>query len=1516
MVIGESSIGTATTNSSKTSGKNQWATRELRGFPQGTQVRQVELDTNSKAEYGEKTWTTGQTVRDILQNHLDANTQVYFDQLISRIVDLDNDDWLKKLDEDHILAESFDYFVYQLSRFLRSNSSLSVESRHEFQEKLIELARGLPISQEFRNSDHTLAFEQLLAAVEDVVDVPPEITYQIRNTENPNEVLWVSRTELTEPPYNLRKVTSDDFRFEIIACKISDHGSGFDSKLTAYYKSTKTGKQHLRGKFGEGAKMSELHLVRNHVFVKLRSAFAIESDSGPRLRMWQTRPHVDTNNHVVMKGVEIETELDESVQAGSITYINFRDAKTEFAQEFSKNIDPRDLDGLAANCLSYSPYYYEYPIGETNSLTVLGVNTHVSGEYQYVQGLRIETNSGSGSPIFSYDFLNSSVLKGRDRNQLELQFLTYIVNFWRQVDSPVLLAKLISEVWLEPKNFDSSSPEFKALQTIIVQATTSFSPQFAHTAQIVLEIIPNLLQLKENGKYIVIKSEMESMPMYKATFDVLKRNGYQLLTVATLDELSINKLNELYKGKYELLTAKQAQELASSFTAELGHEDERIQTLKSLYREVHRKLSGELTNFHFGSELLKVGDPIFLEVSSSYDQPVELEWVEQTAQFRLVIRPDLMFSEPGSAADAIKGFEATYWQQYIEVFLLATVDRSKPFLDQNSILQNAQAVAQTLLDKSIHEGQVDFDGLPDRFNHKNSGETADTAYERFSQHLEQETNELRAWQAYRESCDLNLSSERLGEIYASLDQYPKTYADKIRMILLKRVLVEGDTVSFIGRKENGSTITKSFDQLEVLGHWQGNTIVKIDADRYLVRLDFPDGSLIKQRENYELLFFDNQILEFGAAYFGTYQYMYRPFLLEKSGLIYSISNADNPVMNDLDNLTTKLNEITIRFPETAQTEELHDLEKEIDTSLPIEYGVEEWNNPIRIFQDIVQNHIDASPNRKGVQQFFEVQRSGKRIWVAEDEVADDDEIVGITMVDFGVGYTPNELGTMGNTSKVSPLFSGKYGEGQKLIATSAARNQFELTYSSVAYKNGQKFRWTAHVGTRSEELILGGKKAETNRIIFHQNAEPLEEDVTYTSSTTLQLPEAASEEQQQIWSNWVRVVDPRNKDEHGNGGLSRYAINLRNSYSPNTIDLGYMRILLDEPGAIYENGLLVNNGQPSFYGSTRFGYDVPKVTNTRERNGYSVSQLQLYLAHLITNCPDPRYANRIMYEIATTQLDRLQSGNTGLIESIDLSIGSIENLKRRFNFARPFWNRANRRYLGGVIVHSSDATVARIGALHQALAQNSQHIYSRETAINTLESLQRTQANLQHIPPEKLIDINGKHYESWSCIFPTAEQYVQNLIHDAIPTTTETQTALQNLVANASQYISEKLAKSLNVEADTHTLDYLLSETQPPNSLDLFDRNQNRISAYVKLRNWLDRQQLKDDPESVFVAPSYAGYLGIAEKNRIGFNEVLLTSGGQLHPDLVGTARHELIHKIFGLRDYTPEFILLLRMIT
>lgn len=131
-------------------------------------------------------------------------------------------------------------------------------------------------------------------------------------------------------------------------------------------------------------------------------------------------------------------------------------------------------------------------------------------------------------------------------------------------------------------------------------------------------------------------------------------------------------------------------------------------------------------------------------------------------------------------------------------------------------------------------------------------------------------------------------------------------------------------------------------------------------------------------------------------------------------------------------------------------------------------------------------------------------------------------------------------------------------------------------------------------------------------------------------------------------------------------------------------------------------------------------------------------------------------------------------------------------------------------------------------------------------------------------------------------------------------------THTQNLLKKVAQASAEAIYRSTR-GLDPITMASVLTESIPSGlTKDRIDYAQKDASGEYTI--WKQAASLPQD--SIFVAPKEAGYLGLAARDRIGFNETLLT---HYNPSrLAGVSRHELIHKIFNLSDYTPEFITML----
>jgi len=87
------------------------------------------------------------------------------------------------------------------------------------------------------------------------------------------------------------------------------------------------------------------------------------------------------------------------------------------------------------------------PISEK---TLVGIDIPGSGDIQYVQGLRVEACQRVirvySKPWFSYDILDSSIIAGRDRNEIKEGIIDKIRTFWENNDNEELVKKLVYTV--------------------------------------------------------------------------------------------------------------------------------------------------------------------------------------------------------------------------------------------------------------------------------------------------------------------------------------------------------------------------------------------------------------------------------------------------------------------------------------------------------------------------------------------------------------------------------------------------------------------------------------------------------------------------------------------------------------------------------------------------------------------------------------------------------------------------------------------------------------------------------------------------------------------------------------------------------------------------------------------------------------------------------------------------------------------------------------------------------------
>lgn len=1482
-------------------------------LPEGSVTQRLHADTKTHVEYGEKTWTTAQTVRDILQNHLDAETQQFFDKLVSTVVDVD-----KLAERAARTGDSFDEFTYNLFRFRKGLGSFSPDAEKEMVDLLNRYA-SVPIRRDFLDEQGKLRLDVLKQALTPIIEVPPQVTYKVEDlnvADGQNNVQWLTYNELRQSQFLEKTVASPaetgGFRYQIVGMKIEDQGTGFDAKLTSFYKSTKRGQRHLRGKFGEGAKMSETHLMRHGAYVKMRSRFEINVDQPVHERIWQHRAYLGEDNTVQQKGIQVDLPPGQEPNVGSFTLITIDKADPAFQQEFLANVDPRiQGGGLAQNCLEYSSAKYYYPMSKLGSLErSVGVSLEVSPNNQYVQGLRVGSGTASQqemTPLFSYDFLDSSTLQGRDRSELNKSIERQIYDFWAHADSSVLVSELIRR--LATGNYlEYSAPEAKVLDRMLLGGYDLVGirrdTQTGRTTDYALRAFPTIVGAKPGKKNVIVEDDIR---IDKDFIAILQSRGYNIITLKPgIGDKSISNLNQVHEGNYQFYSIATARTEVQATRNEMDQNDERVRISRELFNSAFVELGAiaEKAGLNIAEFAIEPVPQFHEVIDPAKESPFGLDFNEDTKKFRFVIRPTLLVE----AIQTEGGHE--YWKRRMQVELLATFKRNEKFPDQNTLYIVSQNNAQLLLNNTLHVGLPDVDAIPTEFHYLPQVVDAVEAIKRFSTEQANIQEALVGWDIYRSVTRFQTSLAEMEKVSQGFAHIPEPYKQKAKDIMEQRVVVENGVVAYFDFPEDSqgdlTLVRKRLDSLSPEGSIEGRPVYRV-GDKFFMPYELPKGSVIKVESAYDdhtYVMYGDQLLDFARYSFGPYQFGAHPIIIESGGFVIKMNRYSQSVTGYLQQMEAGLKSITITSPERKSREGMEFLEGVVETPFPSEYGIDEWDNPVRVFQDIAQNHLDASPTGK-IDAHYEIQRGQQRVWVTEQEVAASDIIVGFSVSDHGEGYTPNDLGTVGKSSKKSPLFAGKYGEGQKMIAAAAVRNGFELRFSSVANYNGARYRWQGAVGTRPEEIVINGKPTNVDRVVFNVTSNQAATQEGFASSTVIRLPEGVAPNTK-VWQEWLQVIDPRVKDEFGDGGLARYVLPMRSVNGEKIIDMGYMKILVDRPGEVYENGLLVSRE-----GGTALGYDVPEVVTTRERNRFDFSRLGHYIVNAAYTCPNPAYAMALMQKFKEGYLTKVVNNPEGThIREQDINFGSMSSgIFYEFVPAKPYWRQAYNTLLGTYLVYSEQALRDRIKWRTNDLNASYARAERREGIIKEIEQAYAALANVGHVPSDHIIHARSHdEYAYWSRLFPTVEEYIMGLSEQEVPVAEDIRKSLQTVVS-ASNNVLAMTQNNLRSTADgQHVYGSIVTGKIPKETEEPAIAQAN--TAITQQFGYWTPEELQSHPGRVFVAPANAGYLGLATRDRIGFNELLLVSDDLR--EIAGIARHELIHKIYGLRDYSPEFIMVL----
>jgi len=1479
---------------------NSWKQRGTK--EKSYKARKLSHEASTSIEYGEKTWTTAQTVRDLMQNHLDAETEQYYQQITKTVFDeniLEQYFGSKNGGTKRKKAEDFLYAAFTFAKYVED---MTPEARLQSERHLQDLAQELSVKSELQQ-DNLFSPSLFLEAVRPLSEEQPLVLYEVLDTNTNVSIGWIAyETFRDEPLYQSRN--KNNFRYKILGMKIVDHGPGFDSQLSALYLSSKTGRRHLRGKFGEGVKMSELHLLRNGASIKMRSRYSIQgNDAAEKSRVWQIRPQVK-EGRLVSRGIEIEQEVGEDT--GSMISISLRGAKEAFHKDFIDSVDPR-LGGLEENVADFRSHGFSYPMPVTEE-HLAGVDTSGGGDTQYVQGLRVELakeSFGYEKPWFSYNFLDSSIIGGRDRNEITGEIKDRIQSFWHHVDSPELLKQLVRTA-VHDVNKNSGrlfpNPELSALREIITSQNKSKSLTTDRIQKIVDSLLLHELALEKHVHTFVMTSADQKSRDLRDIISYAKEQGYEIKTTAAdLGNWTLENFARRLPDDYKIVTLS---DIRNEMRGQHKKENEEEGTTEGEREKAIRKvfLAAEASINEFASATgmkpknfeLEFDMPKRVNTNRRQDEywneeeeyaysgwklhskidlpPIALDWTG-SADYKVRINPYRILGTSDPIA----------LQRQIEIYLLSGFSHDAATLrDREDVLKGSQQLLDTLITKLIPEDAPILEVLSQQFEYEKDPAVISRLIRVILDKAESKRGKEKIiHETYKKVLSTQLDSKEAQEMHKSLLD-GNLYM--IKKILESRVFLSGETLTYYNAQKK-SWENQQLTEKNQITEWQGLPVYALNDGRYFIPASMQRGAVLAKGEGKKREYTFNEgdnFLYIGlhSVGFGRYEGIYSSDVATNpDGLILPKTSGEHlrerGSGTEKDSIQKQLEEYTY-YPTGTIKHEGNIEERVSSTAIPIEYGQDEWDNPIRIFQDVIQNHIDASEDGERVQLVYEVDRDGNRVSVSENDLSSSDKIIGLTIQDRGSGYYPNDIATMGATSKKSPLFAGKYGEGQKMVAAAALRNGLELIYRSTVQDSNGTQSWNAKTISETRVVVFSGKEVKKKLVAF--DVTPTPDQFEPGSATTLRLPFEASPEQEKQWAEWVLIIDPRQKDTNGNGGLARYVRQLRQPGSERVHAVGSISVLLDEPGAVYENGLRINP-QVEKGRALSFGYDVPEVVTTRERNSYNAARLEQYIRHTILNISDPFVVGEILSKVANS------GGGT---KTLDLDIGAIMNGGE--NIA-PIWAEVAQKVWPDYVVYSSERISEEIYGSDDYERMGGYEDYEDE--IRRKEEIERAryiEANMAHLDKGRVLDVPKDSYWGFSKLLPTVESVINKLETETLP-----------MPPAVKKVLSEVVAESINIFAD------ILRETKEAQTAEQFKYLHLFQDRFSK---WNDVTSI-ENRNAVAIAPISSEFHGKVDiDNGVVFNEELLFEGNRRK--LAETSLHEIAHIVSGYPDYTEHFIALM----
>lgn len=309
----------------------------------------------------------------------------------------------------------------------------------------------------------------------------------------------------------------------------------------------------------------------------------------------------------------------------------------------------------------------------------------------------------------------------------------------------------------------------------------------------------------------------------------------------------------------------------------------------------------------------------------------------------------------------------------------------------------------------------------------------------------------------------------------------------------------------------------------------------------------------------------------------------------------------------------------------------------IETSLTLDYRKKKWGLE-RIVLDGIANHMPD--DSKGTEVKVEVKQGNE--YKDFRQIDPNKEIEEIVFTDNGKGYDANLLSVLFSTKSADDLSVGQHGEGMKLVACAALRNNFEIEYRSrnwtaVPYKKPEEIDGNK-LDRLCFEITVNGENIKGSKTIFKNPSQELVQEVLLLPQKVLYFNddyEVLYEEGDSGQPPLLSVITTKKIIKPVNNIITKEEIN------PSQIDVSQF-IKSSKPSKRFyksriidlkkENPQLFIKGFRVRDSKSIFSYDLRVEDISPDRSNADYEEITERVKRLLLECDEPRVLEKILLE--------------------------------------------------------------------------------------------------------------------------------------------------------------------------------------------------------------------------------------------------------------------------------------------